>query len=407
MLHTIAHGGTLGTSLFRSVSRPRLVSACFFSLLRNQSITASPYLPTQYGYGDFVPTQSYYAFAIAAGCPPTYAYGNSTQTIFACLQAKSTEVLQRASNDISTSGVFGSWGFLPVTDGTFIQETPSQALLKRKVNGLLHLTSNMAEEGPAYTPQTIETEDDLTRWMRRQFPLMTEEDVYKVLNYYPYTTPADNKTLPTYPTAGDSGATAVTVSQIASGNQQRANAILGETTFMCPSYWLAAAFSGPQPNHHAWKYEYAVPTALHGYDLEAYFGPARKNQGPKLTRALQTAWGNFVRFGNPSIPSNIANGGNTKGSNTTTHPLEQWPEYTSQNPRMAVFNQTGGTAYQFTAIQDVNEGPLTVVGPNKTVMLYGEPGLQNAIRIADAYAWEGGRGVRCDFWRSISAIVPE
>ncbi|EMR71056.1 putative inactive carboxylesterase 4 protein [Eutypa lata UCREL1] len=391
MLHTIAYGGSLGTSLFTN------------------SITASPYLPTQYNYNDFLPTQAYYAFATAAGCPPTFAYGNSSQTIFRCLQSQDTLTLQQASHNISTSGTFGSWAFLPVTDGDFIRETPSQALLKRKINGRKHLTSNTAEEGPAYTPQTITTEDGLTAWLLHTFPLLKVEDAQKVLHYYPFTPPAGNSTLPRYPTSGDSGATAVTMSQIASGHQQRANAILGETTFMCPSYWLATAFSSPQTGHHSYKYQYSIPTALHGYDLEAYFGPARRNQGPKLTRALQVSWGNFVRFGDPSIPSSvIANAENGNSGSNTASELERWPEFSSVSPRMAIFNQTGGTPYEFTAVQVRNDGPLTVVADrDMNVTLHSEPGLRNDVRLVDAYTWEGGRGMRCDFWRSIAAMVPE
>ncbi|KAI1866288.1 uncharacterized protein JN550_007676 [Neoarthrinium moseri] len=368
MLHNIAYGGSLGTSLFTN------------------SITASPYLPTQYNYNDFLPTQAYYAFAAAAGCPR-----NS---------------LTKASHDISTSGTFGSWAFLPVTDGEFIRETPSQALLKRKINGLRHLTSNTAEEGPAYTPQTITTEYELIAWLLHTFPLLTNEDVQNILYYYPFNPSIDGNAPPEYPTAGDSGATAVTTSQISSGHQQRANAILGETTFMCPSYWLTAAFSSSQTRHHSYKYQYSVPTAFHGYDLESYFGPARRNQGPDLLRALQTSWGNFVRFGDPSIPSSIADGANDTRSEP--HPLEHWPEWSSINPQMAVFNQTGGTPYEFIAVQVKNDGPLTVVANrDKNVTLHTEPGLRNDFRVVDAYAWEGRRGARCDFWRSIGAIVPE
>ena len=44
--------------------------------------------------------------------------------------------LQNASYWVSFSGRYGTWGFLPVTDGTFVQDLPSQQLLKKKVNGL-------------------------------------------------------------------------------------------------------------------------------------------------------------------------------------------------------------------------------------------------------------------------------
>lgn len=90
----------------------------------------------QYGYKDWVPSQSYYAFAIQAGCAPTTAYGGMNTTVFDCLVSKDTKTLQDASFNISASGLFGTWGFLPTTDGTFVQQLPSQQLLQKQVNGL-------------------------------------------------------------------------------------------------------------------------------------------------------------------------------------------------------------------------------------------------------------------------------
>ena len=44
-------------------------------------------------------------------------------------------MLQSASATVSTSGEFGTFAFLPVTDGSFIQATPSQQLIKKAVSG--------------------------------------------------------------------------------------------------------------------------------------------------------------------------------------------------------------------------------------------------------------------------------
>lgn len=90
----------------------------------------------QYGYKDWIPSQSYYAFAVQAGCTPTTAYGGVNNTIFQCLLEQNTTTLQAASFNISASGLYGTWGFLPVTDGIFIQQLPSQQLLQKQVNGV-------------------------------------------------------------------------------------------------------------------------------------------------------------------------------------------------------------------------------------------------------------------------------
>lgn len=96
MLQDMAFGGGLGDSLFVN------------------TIAASPYLPMQYGYKDWIPSQSYYAFATQAGCPPSLPYGAHPQTIFQCLVEKDASTLIDASATISQSGTYGTWAFLPV-----------------------------------------------------------------------------------------------------------------------------------------------------------------------------------------------------------------------------------------------------------------------------------------------------
>jgi len=92
----------------------------------------------QYNYNDWVPSQTYYAFAAAANCSNDRPYGylQRNQTIFDCLINASTETLQTAGYRISASGPDYEWAFLPVTDGVFVRERPSQQLLKRKLNGV-------------------------------------------------------------------------------------------------------------------------------------------------------------------------------------------------------------------------------------------------------------------------------
>ncbi|KAL1610566.1 hypothetical protein SLS60_002235 [Paraconiothyrium brasiliense] len=379
MLLDIAYGGTLGTSLFVN------------------SITASPYLPQQYYYKDWVPSQSYYAFAVAAGCPPVWAYGNSSQTIFECLISQSTGTLQNASELVSQSGTFGSWAFLPVTDDDFIQSTPSKAVVERKLNGLNHLSGNNAQEGDIFTTQNIATENDLVDWIRLVFPLFTQDDIAKLLYYYPSSNISDSSDgLTEYATNGTSGPTLVNVSQTATGQQQRAQAIYGEQTFICPSYWLAEAYNAR--GRTGYKYQYSVPIALHGTDPSVYFGPASANVGPDFVLAFQRIWGNFITTGNPSISASIASGSSSNG--TSQSGLEDWPVFALWDPRMANLNQTGGTPY---SVSLSNQTGGTLDG-NATV--YIGPGQMNDITLVDAYTWEGGRGQRCDFWLSVAPIVP-
>ncbi|KAL8817121.1 MAG: hypothetical protein Q9223_003983 [Gallowayella weberi] len=391
MLQTLAFGGNLGDSLFVN------------------AIAASPYLPQQYGYADFDPTQSYYAFASAVGCFNGYPRGDFNKSIFKCLVSKDTGTLQAANVNQTINGRFNTSPFLPVTDGSFIQQLPSQQLLTKKVNGRRMLSGNNANEGPLFVNQKIETEDDLVNFLRNSFPLFTEDDISRVLLYYP-SAATSASTTPKFATSGFSGPTAVNVSTFATGQQQRAYNIYAETTFVCPSYWLAEAFSNN--DRVAYKYQYSAIPAQHGVDVNAFFGPALPDQGPDYVKALMTSWGNFITGNDPSIPANIALGANgistfgaSNSSSESTDPLpnepkaaSNWPPYTLAAPYQVNFNQSGGIPFS---------GPPYPGLQLANVTQFRDPGLRNDFTLVNAYTWEGGRGLRCDFWRSIGRIVPE
>lgn len=304
--------------------------------------------------------------------------------------SQSSTNLQNASAQVSASGTFGTWGFLPVTDGIFIQSTPSQALLHRKVNGLNHLSGNNAEEGLSFTTPNITTENDLFAWIRLVFPLFTEDDIAKLLYYYPSSNASDTAAnLTAFATNGDEGATALNVSQRATGQQQRAANIYSETTFVCPSYWLAEAYNSN--GRTGYKYQYSVPNAAHGTDTTAYFGMPTPNQGPDLVLAFQRIWGNFVKTGNPSISAQVAAGKRANGT-AMSGALEEWPVFAMWDRRMANLNQTGG---------------MLTMEEGEDYSVYTGSGLMNDFSLVDAYEWEGGRGRRCEFWRSVWDLVPE
>lgn len=72
-----------------------------------------------------------------AGCDSDSdgGYDLHSLSVFDCLVAADSETLQNASFKVSETGQFGTWAFLPVTDGTFVQELPSDQLLNGRVNG--------------------------------------------------------------------------------------------------------------------------------------------------------------------------------------------------------------------------------------------------------------------------------
>lgn len=154
---------------------------------------------------------------------------------------------------------------------------------------------------------------------------------------------------------------------------------------------MAEAYSGK--GRSSYKYQFSVIPALHGADVSGYFSPPGGVIGPDLANAFQRLWGQFITSDNPSISSNIANGASSNSS--TTNPASDWPQFSIFAPYQINLNQTGGSPFSATVL------------PNVNITEFRQPGLQNNITLHNAYTWEGGRGFRCDFWRSVSAIVPE
>lgn len=101
-----------------------------------QLIAASPYSHAIYDYRDAVPTNYYREFASLAGCGQNSSHLQQHASVFQCLVAAESEILQYASGNVSESfGYYGSWAFLPVIDQDYVQERPSVQLSKGLVAG--------------------------------------------------------------------------------------------------------------------------------------------------------------------------------------------------------------------------------------------------------------------------------
>ncbi|KAK4148784.1 acetylcholinesterase [Chaetomidium leptoderma] len=354
------------------------------NLLYKQGIAASPYLPFQYKYDDALPTSKYYAFSQAAGCP-------SSGNVFDCLVSKDTDTLQQASFDVTQASTYGYWAFWPVTDNSYILNRPGQQLPTKKMNGQNLLVGHNANEGPLFVPPILTTQSDVVNWLQgSEFPNLTPAQINTILAANPNDA-VTSATGPHFETDGLGSATAVHVSQDANGQQQRANNIYAEATFACPAYWLASAYSDRGAS--SWLYQYSVPYAFHGSDVAAYFGPQTPNQSDDFALAFRRIWGNFVRTGNPSISAPLANGAGAANPNAP-HPATNWPAWSDAAPKLINLNTTGGVASQ----TPLPWGPV--------VTQFTGPGLANAISLASAAQWEGGRKARCDVYIGLAASIP-
>ncbi|CAI4218847.1 unnamed protein product [Parascedosporium putredinis] len=336
-----------------------------------------------YKYDASFNTKNYYSLSSKLGCG---ASGN----VFNCLKGKATMDLQQANYEVTQEQPSGFWAYYPATDNAYITTRATQQLTQKKVNGDRLLVSNVANEGPLFVPHTITTEADLKAWLALEFPNFTTAQINSVLAANPNSA-VTSATGPRYETNGVSGANHLQVSADANGQQQRGNAILGESTFVCPSYWMAEAYTGNSKK--AYHYQMSVPFSSHATDVAVIFGPRPENVGADYALAVQRIWGNFVTGSNPSITNAIANGASSS-SPSASNPASAWPAWTVSNPQLVNLNQTGGVAYTATSQWGTS------------VTQFKAPGQLNAISASNADTWEGGRGTRCDFWLGISASIP-
>jgi carboxylesterase type B len=237
--------------------------------------------------------------------------------------------------------------------------------------------------------------------LRLTLPEFGEEDLDKVLRYYPDSN-ASAFSQPKQFTTNVSG-----LSSLAAEQQQRANVwphlpgcfhaclltrmqnIYAELTFVCPSYWLAEAYSSQ--GRRAYKYAFNVQPGTHASDLHGYLGPLGgvPYLSADVQRAFMMMWGRFVTEEQPSIPHAVAAG-------TGTDAAAQWPAFSAPQPYQLNIDQTGGKP----AV-----AAMGVYSPVDTPY-FTEPGLEPDFSLVNAYTWEYERGTRCDFWRSLAAIIP-
>ncbi|KAJ7625350.1 Alpha/Beta hydrolase protein [Mycena polygramma] len=144
--------------------------------------------------------------AAQAGC-------NGTE-VLDCLRAVDTVTLVDINVNTILAGFQGTYTFVPVIDGSFITQSPTDALLHGKVNGDVLLSVTNTNEGFIFVNQTAEY--DVAEYASNLFPLFGAKE--------------SNATASIYKSLGSS--------------LDQVNAIMTESIFLCPIYLLLDAFSG-------------------------------------------------------------------------------------------------------------------------------------------------------------------
>ncbi|KAJ7675705.1 Alpha/Beta hydrolase protein [Mycena polygramma] len=274
--HVVARNGKTTPKLFRA------------------AITSSTYLGFQYQYNGRVPQTLFNNVAAQAACNVT--------TPLECLRAVDSATLGEINLNVLLAAFYGTAVFGPVIDGSFITQSPMNALLHGHVNGDISLSVTNTNEGVIFVNQSVRY--DVSEYVRNLFPLFGVEESNAAASVY----------------------------QAIGSPLAQVNAILGESVFICPSYMLLDAFPGD-----SYKGQYAIPPAFHGDDMINYFptftefnGTLRFNNTDFITAFSQV----FVSFA-----ANLDPNDKLRASITPA-----WPKWSRGAETEMVFNETEGGA---------------------------------------------------------------
>ncbi|KAF8183427.1 Alpha/Beta hydrolase protein [Pholiota molesta] len=243
------HLGRVGWGWLRAAAYRRQRRKTTPPLFR-AGITSSTFLPSQYAFNDRIPELLFSEVVSQTNC-------TSSKDSLECLRGVDVNTLQAANTEINASGFFGTFVFVPVVDGTFITARPTELLRSAR---FVQAVTN-AFEG-TYISQL-------------------------------------------FPNIGQDAIKAATALYAGLGtNIFQVDAIMGETIFICPTYFLMRAF-GP----NAFKGEFAIPPGTHGEDVAFYFPsgvPSFAN--PDFDKAFAESFQNFAMSLSPNVkwdPANI------------------------------------------------------------------------------------------------------
>ncbi|KZP26477.1 alpha/beta-hydrolase [Athelia psychrophila] len=269
--HIVANGGRTEPPLFRA------------------AMTSSTFLPSQYPGDSLIPTTIYNQVANLTGC------GNAADS-FACLVAVDAATLGAVNNEMVLGGFYGTFTFVPVVDGEFIVERPTLTLKRGNVNGEVLLSVTNTFEGGIFVSTNV---TNITAYAQELFPFLGTNQMEAVAAQYAVL----NGTLPTA--------------------YDQAIGIMGESIFICPTYFLLQAFNGK-----SWKGEFAIPPGGHGSDLAYYF------------TSYGTSWYNrdfITAFSGSFLDVVVSLDPNIKVDPENTTP--EWNKWIDNNTEM-VFNRT-------------------------------------------------------------------
>ncbi|KAK0239584.1 Alpha/Beta hydrolase protein [Armillaria nabsnona] len=211
-----------------------------FPPLFRAAITSSSFLPSQYAFNDVVPEFLFNTVVSRTNC-------TTAANSLACLRNADVNVLEQVNVDLCGSGFFGTFVFVPVVDGDFIKQRPTVALREGKVNGEVLMSVTNTNEGALFVNASTVGTVQVPQYLTQLFPnLNAQNRDVAVAKYSGLGTPIEQVT-----------------------------AIMGESIFICPTYFLLRGFKG-----RAFKGQFAIPPAGHGDDVPYYYPSMNVNGVP-------------------------------------------------------------------------------------------------------------------------------
>lgn len=221
----------------------------------------------------------YQTFEVKAGCK---GLGLS------CLRTKSSGVLQAANLGTVLDSPYGTFGYGPAVDNSFVRDLAGLELAKgnyfKDIPILLGHTSN---EGFLFADPTKVFNDQVDALLRENFPNGTAQTYKDIEAQYP----EPNLFGPFI------------------SNYDRLSTLIGEWVVTCNTRYLAKAYPGK-----AWGYQFSIPPGIHAFDLILAFWRTDLNIGQvlqvdldidfltqkNLATGFQSYITSFVRSGDPN-----------------------------------------------------------------------------------------------------------
>ncbi|KAJ2934682.1 hypothetical protein H1R20_g2421, partial [Candolleomyces eurysporus] len=262
--HLIANGGQ---------TKPRLFSSAMLS---------SAFLPSQYYYNDRIPETLYAEVIKQAGC-------DAAEDRLNCLRDTDISVLHDVNARVAEHVLFGTFAFVPVVDGEFIQQNPQHVLAM--VNTL---------EGRMFIDPETRNAVHVHDYVSRLFPLFKGNQLHMVAKNYEHLGNPFNQVIQ----------------------------IMGEAIFVCPTYYVLRGLGGT-----GYKGEFAIPPGDHIDDVLYFFPSITPGGVPPYnnTAFMKTFSGAFLDFVLNRDP-------NEKSPGSV---LPHWPTWDGRHMQEMVFNRTG------------------------------------------------------------------